>query len=88
MDIKADRHFHIIHYLFLTVILSLAVVFFSISAGNPPSQFKVAIITSVLYFLWGIIHHKLEGDLHPKIMVEYLLIAVLAIILLRGAIFR
>ena len=83
-----NKHFHIIHYLVLVVILGLAVVFFFLAAGNHQYQFKIAIFTSTLYFLWGVIHHRLEGDLHPKIMVEYLLIAFLAVILLKGAIFR
>ncbi len=85
---KQYMHFHILHYLVLVVILFLAVVLFFIYTGNAQTQFYVAIVTSFAYFLWGVIHHRLEGDLHPKIMVEYLLIAILAIILLKGAIFR
>lgn len=83
-----NNHFHIIHYLVLVVILGLAVVLFFLAAGNHQYQFKIAIITSTLYFIWGVIHHRLEGDLHPRIMVEYLLVALLAVILLKGAIFR
>lgn len=83
-----NHHFHIIHYLVLIVILGLALVLFFLGEGNHQYQFKIAIFTSTLYFIWGVIHHRLEGDLHPAIMVEYLLIALLAIILLKGAIFR
>lgn len=83
-----NNHFHIIHYLILIVILGLAVVLFFLAVGNHQLQFRIAITTSTLYFIWGVIHHRLEGDLHPRIMVEYLLIALLAIILLKGAIFR
>lgn len=83
-----NTHFHLLHYLVLVILLLLAVVLFFLSAENHQIQFYIAIATSVTYFFWGVIHHNLEGDLHPKIMVEYLLIALLAIILLRGAIFR
>lgn len=83
-----DTHFHLLHYLVLVIFLLLAVVLFFLSAGNNQLQFKIGIATSITYFIWGIVHHRLEGDLHPKIMVEYLLIALLAMFLLKGAIFR
>jgi len=82
------NHFHLLHYIILVVILSLAVVLFFISSGNASVQFNIAIITSFVYFIWGIIHHWLEGDLHPKIVVEYLLIALLAIFMVKGALVR
>lgn len=85
---KKDTNFHLLHYLVLIVILFLAVVLFFLSSGENLLQFRIAIATSFVYFLWGMVHHHLEGDLHPKIMVEYLLIALLAIFLLKGAIFR
>lgn len=85
---KKDTHFHLLHYLVLVVILLLAVTLFFISAANPKLQFNIALITAAAYFIWGVVHHRLEGDLHLKIMVEYLLVAILAIVLLRGAIFR
>ena len=83
-----NNYFHLLHYLILTVILFLAVILFFIFSGNRQYQFYTAIITSIIYLIWGIVHHYLEGDLHPKIVVEYLLIALLALILLRGAIYR
>ncbi|MBI3379774.1 hypothetical protein HY029_03410 [Candidatus Gottesmanbacteria bacterium] len=85
---KKDTHFHILHYLVLIVILLSAVVAFFALAGNHRMQFQVAIMTSFIYFLWGVVHHHLEGDLHPKIVVEYLLVALLAVFLLQGTIFR
>lgn len=80
-------HFHLYHYLLLIFIIMLGTVLFSLNAGNPQLQYRIVIFTSGLYFLWGVVHHRLEGDLHPKIVVEYLLISVLAVVLLRGAIF-
>lgn len=83
-----DTHFHLLHYLVLVVSLLSAVVLFFLFSSNHRIQFNVAIMTAVTYFIWGMVHHYLEDDLHPKIMVEYLLIALLAVFLLRGAIFR
>ncbi|MBM3282932.1 hypothetical protein FJY90_01635 [Candidatus Gottesmanbacteria bacterium] len=81
-------HFHLSHYLLLVLLLSFGVATIFNFAGNQEKQFLAAVITSLIYFLWGIIHHRLEGDLHPKVVVEYLLIALLAVLLLRGAIYR
>ena len=81
-------HFHIFHYLILIFILGLGVLSFFFSAANPDKQFSISIITSVAYFIWGMVHHRLEDDLHPKIVIEYLLISIVAVLLLKGAIYR
>lgn len=81
-------HFHLSHYIFLAVVLGFGAVFFIINSGNPFIQSRIVIAESLFYFLWGIWHHRLEGDLHPKVVVEYLLVSLLALILLRGAFLR
>jgi hypothetical protein len=83
-----ETHFHLFHQLLLIVLLGFVIILFFSFAGNPDMQFKVAIGTSLTYFVWGLSHHALEGDLHPKIVVEYLLIALLAIFVLKGAIYK
>ncbi len=40
------------------------------------------------YFIWGIIHHIYSKDLHFKIVLEYLSIAILGALLLLGLIAR
>lgn len=83
-----DFPFHLSHYLILIIILSVGLLFFFLSMGNRHQQMFIALIFSGVYLVWGIVHHYLEGNLHPKIVVEYLLIALLAVFLLRGAIYR
>jgi hypothetical protein len=79
--------YHIYYYFILALILLLGVTFFFFYNGNKPSQFIVIVITSMAYFLWGVVHHIVDNDLHPKIVVEYLLIALLAIFIIRGVLF-
>lgn len=55
---------------------------FFLTAGNTDLQTIVAIITSLSYIVWGIIHHALAGELHPKIVIEYILIGGIAIVLI------
>jgi hypothetical protein len=38
-------------------------------------------LTGTAYLIWGIIHHYLEGDLHEKVILEYLSLAAFGIIL-------
>ena len=39
---------------------------------------------SLLYFLWGLWHHKKEKSLHPEIALEYFIIALLGSLLIIG----
>ena len=83
-----NHQLHLIHYLVLIIILAFNLFMFFNFTGDQTNQFLTAIIFSLIYFLWGIIHHWAEGDLHPKIVVEYLLIALVALFILKGAIYK
>jgi hypothetical protein len=85
---KKERFHHLFSYLTLFTILGIGSLSFYLYKGAPDNQFLLVVTTSFLYFFWGVMHHLLEDDLHPKIVVEYLFISLLAIFLLRGAIYR
>lgn len=70
------------HFLVLVILLAGGVSAFYIARSDVTLQLIVGITTAVLYILWGIIHHALLGDLHHKIMIEYMLIGAIAIVLL------
>lgn len=38
-----------------------------------------AIILGISYVVWGVFHHWRRGDLHPKIVLEYVGLAILGI---------
>ena len=46
----------------------------------PESQKTVIALTAVFYFFWGVLHHALRKDLSIKVIVEYLVFALLAIV--------
>lgn len=85
---KHISNLSIINYLILIIILAFAVGLFIYFQGFPNKQLTVIELTGLSYFLWGVLFHYLESDLHPKIVVEYLLMAILAVLLLRGAIYK
>jgi len=76
------RWIPIINFIVLGIILSSTVLLFYGSRGNTSMQVLIGILLSVLYVTWGIIHHAMKGDLHPKVVVEYLLVGAIAITLI------
>lgn len=82
------RFLSVFQYILLLTIGIGGVWFFHYLRGMPEKQYIVILATSGLYVFWGIVHHLIKGDFHLKIVVEYLLIAILAVVLLRGALFQ
>lgn len=73
---------HAFHVAILLIILiGGAVTFFTLD-GNGSAQLAVGIVTSIGYIAWGVLHHYLSGDLHPKVVIEYMLLGAVAIALL------
>ena len=79
---------HLNHYLVLLTILNLGVGMFYFLRFNPIYQIAVMAVTGMAYVLWGVIHHWHEEDLHPKIILEYILIALLANLIILSLLFR
>jgi hypothetical protein len=71
-----------LNYIVLTAILASTILLFWQARGVPSMQILIGVLISVLYAAWGMIHHSMLGDLHPKIVVEYLLVGVIAIVLI------
>lgn len=72
---------HFVHYLVLLIFLLLGTVAFVYFNFLRTAQMIVLLLTGVVYVIWGIVHHSLEGELHQKIVLEYLSTAALGIIL-------
>ena len=66
----------------LLCILAGGALTFWYAQGNMKLQFAVGVITAVAYVIWGIMHHAKKGDLHARIVLEYILVACIAIVLL------
>jgi hypothetical protein len=78
-DIKS----HFWHYAILVLVIFVGgIVFFSYP--DKTVKFRVGTLTALAYIFWGIFHQLMEANLNLKIVVEYTLIGVLAIILLGG----
>ena len=79
---------NLIHFLVLLVILDLVVAAFFLFSFNKTYQAAVVVVMGILYVLWGIAHHYLSGDLHLKVILEYILIALLSNLVILSLLFR
>jgi hypothetical protein len=68
---------HLSHYVVLLTLMSLGLLFFSVTSHTPLLQVLIVIALSLAYLLWGIIHHLIEKNLYLEVFLEYLLFSLL-----------
>ena len=73
---------NLLHGFILIALLASGVLAFWYAKGQTMVQLIIGILISIGYMAWGIIHHTLKGDLHRKVVIEYILVGLIAIILL------
>ncbi len=80
-----DLYQNRVHYLVLFLGLGMGLILlFSL-----PDYKKEAVIgLCSFYFLWGVFHHWRASDLHIKIVLEYLLVALIGCIILLSVILQ
>lgn len=71
-----------VHFIVLIGILITGATAYVMLIGNKEMQIFIGILTSLAYVVWGLLHHGFRGNLHPKVVIEYVLIAVIAVILI------
>ena len=54
---------------------------------QPGLQMIILASMAVSYVVWGIVHHREHHDLHIKIVAEYLLIAILVVLIFGSLLF-
>jgi hypothetical protein len=74
----------ILDYLVLTLIVSLAIILILYFNGNKFYQQFIIVGLSILYIVWGVIHHLKEGTLQARIVLEYVLYSLLGCIIVIG----
>lgn len=83
-----DIKHHTSHYFALLVILNLGIGMFYLLRFSKIYQILILVLTGMVYVAWGVVHHWLEEDLHLKVAMEYLLIALLANLLIISLLLR
>lgn len=77
MNIAIGKHVYYYSFLFLVLFLSALVVF--LSPGDQKLHMTVMIFAALFYVFWAIFHHLMHHDLHAKVVIEYVLIAMIGI---------
>lgn len=72
---------HVLHFIVLLLILAVGVAMFLAAQANNGLRLMIGIVTSIAYVVWGIIHHTMLGDLHRKVVIEYVFIGSIAILM-------
>lgn len=69
----------IINITILIIILLIGVFTIISLQGNRTIQIYIGCAIAIMYTIWGITHHWIVGNLHRKVMIEYVLIGAIAI---------
>ena len=72
---------HASDYSFLAILAVIYIVSIFRYQSTPQYLLFATIIFAVLYFIWGIFHHVKTRSFHAKIVLEYLLVALLGLAL-------
>lgn len=81
---ELSRHF--VHYASLVGLLAVAFVGFVLFDFDRVFQSAIAISLGVAFVMWGLVHHHIHDDLHPKIILEYIAVAALGVTVLLSVI--
>ena len=88
MNRKSRRYLYHHDYIWLLIGLGIGAFSYFLLSSFPYFQAGVVVAMGLFYILWGTLHHAKQGDFHPKIVLEYSLIALIAIMMLLTQIFR
>jgi hypothetical protein len=56
--------------------------------SNQVLKLSIVVVMSMIYVTWGVVHHKQHNDLHPKIVLEYIVVALMAVVVYATLLYR
>jgi len=74
---------HPVNYLILGIVFITAIILFLFFRQNfdAHDQRRIIYAISALYLFWSLYHHYRRGDLQLSIILEYVLLAIFAVII-------
>lgn len=88
MPVRKTIHYHLLHFVLLLIVLTTggaAVLYLNF---DQRLQYLAVMGLGSIYVLWGVLHHISEGTLHPRVLLEYILMAFLCSSILFSIIVR
>ena len=74
------KHLDILAHVFLILGFAVGAVAIYRLRFDSTSQFLVILIIVLFYLLWGTTYHHIKGEIEKKLLLEYLIIALIVII--------
>jgi len=75
-------HKHFWHYIVYFLIFGTGLLAVLFATGKSDLQATLIVMTGFAYFLWAMVHHYVNHELHPRVVVEYILVVVLGSVLI------
>ena len=72
---------HLFYYSASALIFALGLWLIILTGYDHRLQAAFVIMTATCYFIWSILHHYVHHALHPRVVVEYMLIVSLGTVL-------
>ncbi len=79
---------HLAHYMSLGGIIAVSLWGILSFPYDQAFQSVITMAFASSFVVWGIIHHHVHGDLHPKVILEYIATAILGTTALLVVIWR
>ena len=73
---------HFLHYLVYLVVFCAGLTLVFVARGNAHLQAMYLMMMAFVYFLWAMVHHYIHHELHPRVVIEYILIVVLGAVII------
>jgi len=88
LNFETDFARHPLHYFTLLCVLLAGLWGIFWFDHNAALQLGIVISLGVAYVVWGMVHHWYHRDLHVKIVLEYVLMASLAVLIFASLLVR
>lgn len=79
---------HLVHFLSLFAIIGVSLWGLLMFNYDKNMQTAIVFALGVSFVTWGVVHHYIHDDLHPKIVLEYIATAALGTVVLLTIIWR
>ena len=76
------------HYIPLVGIFLAGILGFLMFSFDRVFQATLAVGLAIAYVFWGLVHHHIHKDLHISVILEYIVIAVLGVVIVFSLLFR
>lgn len=80
MKFKVDKHLDKLAHVILYCVFLVGGMAVFLSRFSATRQFTIILLMVIFYLVWGLLYHYFRGDWTKKLTIEYLTIALIALL--------